>query len=486
MADIFIIYAPPDRGTAKALAGHLNDLGYSVWWGRDIEGNRLFNQVIEGAVQDAKVVIVLWSRHSVEWDWVCFLTSMAFGYGTLVPVTIEKDVDPPQQFINIPTLNLADTKSIVDSTGYKKLIRDLRTKIPRGDAGEVETSANTANSYDQQAKPQDTVLRRTQSQGKEQLQATVFHPPQLPSQISKAAAPHSAWKRYVSSSLWGAVLVTVLVGVYSVLVPGNNSTSAVTTKTSVEKTDSAKYKPGEVFRDNLNEAGEGPEMVVIPAGKFRMGDVQGSGLDRERPVHEVIIKEPFAMGRYEVTFEEYDRFAKATGREMPLDNRWGRGNRPVISVSWNDAVAYTIWLSEQSGQQYRLPSEAEWEYAAKAGTETDYWWGNDVGENNANCEFCGSQGEGGQTALVGSFKPNPFGLYDTAGNLSEWVQDCWDYNYNSAPLDGSAWEPKNCRLRVLRGGWWGVGSWNARSTQRDREVADFRSASIGIRLARTL
>ena len=486
MADIFIIYSPPNRGAAKALAGHLNDLGYSVWWGRDIEGSPLFNQVIEGAIQDAKVVIVLWSRHSVESEWVCFLTSMAFGYGTLVPVTIEKDVDPPQQFITIPTLNLADTKSIVDSIGYKKLIRDLRTKISRDDAGGVDASAKAANSYDKQAKPDDAVLRRTQSQGEAQVQATVFHPPQLPSQISKAAAPHVAWKHYASSLLWGMVLISVVVGVYFVLAPGDNSILAVVTKPHVEKTDSNKYKPGEVFRDSLKEGGEGPEMVVIPAGKFRMGDVQGSGIDRERPVHEVHIKEPVAMGRYEVTFEEYDRFAKSTGREMPLDNHWGRSNRPVISVSWNDAVAYAIWLSEQTGKQYRLPSEAEWEYAAKAGTETDYWWGNDIGENNVNCDFCGSQGEGKQTAPVGSFKPNPFGLYDTAGNLKEWVQDCWDYNYNNAPSDGSAWEPENCRLRVLRGGWWGVGAWNARSSQRDREVPDFRSASVGIRLARTL
>jgi hypothetical protein len=140
MADIFIIYAPPNRGMAKALAGHLNDLDYSVWWSRDIEGSCLFNQVIEGAVQDAKVVIVLWSRHSVESNWVCFLTSMAVGYGTLVPATIEKDVDPPLQFTNTPILNFTDTKSIVDSTGYKKLIRDLRTRIPRNDKGRVKTS----------------------------------------------------------------------------------------------------------------------------------------------------------------------------------------------------------------------------------------------------------------------------------------------------------------------------------------------------------
>ncbi len=165
---------------------------------------------------------------------------------------------------------------------------------------------------------------------------------------------------------------------------------------------------------------EGPTMVEIPAGSFRMGDLQGDGDPDEVPVHIVRIQKPFAIGRYEVTFDEYDQFASVTKRKLPNDRGWGRGRRPVINISWQDAVEYTKWLSEQTGKRYRLPTEAEWEYAARGGKETTYWWGKDLLKGTANCNGCGSQWDGEQTAPVGSFKPNPFGLYDTAGNVWEW------------------------------------------------------------------
>ena len=147
---------------------------------------------------------------------------------------------------------------------------------------------------------------------------------------------------------------------------------------------------------------------MIPAGSFRMGDIQGDGSNSPLPVHKVNINYQFAMGKYEVTFAEYDKFAEATGGEKSDDEGWGRGNRPVINVSWNDAVTYTEWLSKQTGNKYRLPSESEWEYATRAGTETKYWWGNDIDENKANCDG-GSQWD--NIAPVGSFSANPFGLY---------------------------------------------------------------------------
>jgi formylglycine-generating enzyme required for sulfatase activity len=178
-------------------------------------------------------------------------------------------------------------------------------------------------------------------------------------------------------------------------------------------------KPGQVFRDRLRNDGEGPEMVVIPAGKFRMGDIQGKHGKEELPVHEVKFPKPFAVSRYEITFDQFDKFAEATGRKLPGDEGWGRGRQPVIHVSWNDAVADAEWLSGQTGKRYRLPSEAEWEYAAREGTETVYWWGNEVTQGLANCVGCGSRWAGKQAAPVGSFKPNSFGLYDTSGNVSE-------------------------------------------------------------------
>jgi formylglycine-generating enzyme required for sulfatase activity len=161
----------------------------------------------------------------------------------------------------------------------------------------------------------------------------------------------------------------------------------------------------------------------------------------------------------------------------------------VIYVSFDDAVAYAKWLSEQTGKRYRLPTEAEWEYGARAGTETSYWWGNEVKQGLANCRGCGSRWDGKQPASVGSFKPNPFGLYDTAGNVAERVQDCWHENYEGAPTDGLAWEEKNggdCGRRVGRGGMWHRAHDWARSSHRFSNRPTFGGRAIGFRLVREI
>ncbi|MBT0664245.1 formylglycine-generating enzyme family protein [Geobacter pelophilus] len=255
----------------------------------------------------------------------------------------------------------------------------------------------------------------------------------------------------------------------------------------------AAEKPGALVRDRLSNGSDGPEMVVIPAGSFRMGAVQGGGDSDEKPVHRVTIAKPFAMGRYEVTFAEYDTFCTATGREKPKDGRrwfpfsnWGRERRPVINVSWNDAVAYTKWLSEQTGKHYRLPSEAEWEYAAKAGSEDRYWWGFNIGENRANCKGAGSKFDGKKTAPVGSFQANPFGLFDTAGNVWEWCQDRWHESYEGAPADGTAWETGEDQRRVERGGSFGSKPRYVRSSARGRGKPTDRYVYLGFRVARDL
>lgn len=227
-----------------------------------------------------------------------------------------------------------------------------------------------------------------------------------------------------------------------------------------------------------------PEMVVIPAGSFRMGCLSGDCYDNERPVHSVRIAS-FELSKYEVTFEEYDAFTDATGRERAEDEGWGRGRRPVINVSWEDAVAYTQWLSSQTGERYRLPSEAEWEYAARAGSTTQYSWGDDIGVNRANCSGCGSQWDNRQTAPVGSFSANRWGLHNMHGNVRERVQDCWNDNYQGAPTDGSAWESGKCNRRVLRGGSWISEPWYLRSASRGWNTADYRSIFSGFRVIRS-
>jgi formylglycine-generating enzyme required for sulfatase activity len=243
-----------------------------------------------------------------------------------------------------------------------------------------------------------------------------------------------------------------------------------------------------VLRDRLKSGGEGPEMVVVAAGSFQMGDIQGR--DKSAlPVHTIRIQKPFAIGRYEVTFEEYDKFAQATGRKLPNDGGGGRGRQPVINFSWQDAVHYATWLSEQAGKRYRLPTEAEWEYAARGGTETDFWWGSQMKSGIANCAGCGSQWDEKVTAPVGSFPPNPFGLYDTAGNVWEWVEDCDHEDYKGAPTDGSAWQKEgdgNCYLRVFRGGAWNYGVRGLRSWFRGRGDPDNHSAVIGFRVLREM
>ena len=227
-------------------------------------------------------------------------------------------------------------------------------------------------------------------------------------------------------------------------------------------------------------------MVVVREGRFRMGSTSGD--DDERPVHEVTIARPFAVGVYEVTFAEWDACVSdgGCGGYRPDDAGWGRGKRPVINVSWDDAQAYVRWLSGETGEAYRLLSESEWEHVARAGTTTRYWWGDEIGRNRANCDGCGSRWDNRQTAPVGSFPANPFGLYDVHGNVWEWVEDCWNGSYRGVPADGSAWESGECGRRVLRGGSWLNYPRYLRSALRYRNSADFRFYIIGFRVARTL
>ena len=238
--------------------------------------------------------------------------------------------------------------------------------------------------------------------------------------------------------------------------------------------------------EQMRDCPECPEMVLVPPGEFTMGsppDEPGRG-DDEGPQHKVTIAEPFWIGKHEVTFAEWDACAATGGcRDNPSDAGWGRDNRPVINVSWDDAKEYVGWLSQKTGKTYRLLSEAEWEYAARAGITTAYWWGDEVGRGNANCDGCGSEWDT-RAALVGSFKANDFGLYDTAGNVWEWVQDCYHDNYDGAPTDGSAWEGGDGCSRVLRGGSFVNARRDVRSANRVRLKPGYRDFYLGFRVAR--
>jgi formylglycine-generating enzyme required for sulfatase activity len=290
-----------------------------------------------------------------------------------------------------------------------------------------------------------------------------------------------------------------------------------------------------------------PEMVVIPGGSFMMGSSpdeieselpkvpSGAGplgflylfglsshqraasfMKYEKPKHKVTIAHSFALGRYPVTREEFGIFVKETGYQTspcwiphaghtqpPVRNAWSKpgypqtARDPVVCVAWDDAQAYIRWLnlrvSQESRGSYRLPSEAEWEYAARGGTETQFWWGDDVGKNHMACDGCTTWGPGPlffqpleSTVPVGTFPPNPFGLYEILGNSADTVQDCWHDSYVGAPTDGSPWLTGTCRRRTTRGGSWRGPAWAARSAARSGELASDTTLDKGFRVAKSL
>ena len=250
---------------------------------------------------------------------------------------------------------------------------------------------------------------------------------------------------------------------------------------------------GQRFRD----CAECPKMVVVPAGSFLMGspDAEEGRREDEGPLHRVTFAAPFAVGIYEVTFDEWGACVADGGCGdywSSYSEGWGRGRRPVINLSWHDAQTYVAWLSGKTGKRYRLLRESEWEYVARAGTRTPFHTGSTISTDQANYDgnyVYGSGQEGvyrGKTVPVGSFAANAWGLHDVHGNVWEWVQDCWNGNYQGVPADGSAWLDSICSDRVLRGGSWLSTPRILRSATRDGSSSGFRGYDSGFRVARTL
>jgi formylglycine-generating enzyme required for sulfatase activity len=236
------------------------------------------------------------------------------------------------------------------------------------------------------------------------------------------------------------------------------------------------HQPG--LQDKLKDGSAAPKMVWLPGGTFMMGEDESQYSD-EKPAHEVSVG-AFSIGQYPVTFEEYDRFREATSREKPSDWGWGRGTRPAIDVSWEDAAAYCEWLSQQTGVRYRLLTEAEWEYACRAGSATRYSFGDDEPLLGDYAWY--SENAESKTHPVGEKKPNAWGLYDLHGNVWEWVQDWYgDYSKESQTNPSG---PEQGSGRVFRGGSWGRGAGACRSASRYGNDPGYRSGHLGFRLAR--
>jgi formylglycine-generating enzyme required for sulfatase activity len=234
----------------------------------------------------------------------------------------------------------------------------------------------------------------------------------------------------------------------------------------------------------IKDCGACPVMLVMNPGPFTMGS--SSSDPSERPAHKVALKTPFALGKYEVTVEQWNACVQANVCPSIPSAADAAPNLPMRDVSWDEAQLYLKWLSSISGKPYRLPSEAEWEYAARGGTTSRYWWGDQMKGGNSSCKDCGQPWNADSPPPAGSFVANPFGFFDMNGSVWEWVADCWHSSYKGAPADGSAWNGDRCTSRVIRGGSWLEDASYMLSTTRFRYDASVRQSQNGFRVARTL
>ena len=453
MSDIFISYASADRDETEKIAHALESQGWSVWWDRSIPVGKSFDIVIEEALDAAQCVVVIWSKVSVKSHWVRSEAAEAQRQGKLFPLKIDSS-NPPLVYRALQTADFGDWSGEVTAPVFKQLATAIRDHI-----GAPVSKAETS------------------SEIKEEATNSKMSP-------SQSASPESQ-KTSIVKQTDGKNPIDGNVRTESVMAPSNEQSAPSSQKQSKKEWIVPVFvvlllslSVGAVFWANTIVE---PEMVAIPKGCFQMGSPE-SDKDRftNEQQHEVCV-DAFKMGKYEVSFEEYEQFCDVTGCEKPNDKGWGRGNRPVINVNWDDATAYAEWLAKETGKRYRLPTEAEWEYAARGGRESLYPWGDKIGSNKANCDGCGSQWDKEKTAPVGSFAANDFGLYDTVGNVWEWTCSRYVHNYDGS--EKKCVEKGNESPRVVRGGAWGGGSGGARSAYRGWFSPLSRLYSLGFRLA---
>ena len=441
MADIFISYSKMEEHLTLELARQLEDAGYSIWWDTRLLPGADFPEEIKGQLDAAKAVIVIWTKRSVKSRWVRAEATLADEQKKLITVR-----DAAIDFKEIPLP--FNTRQTVLVTAYAKIFAALASM-------QITPSENLA-SVNAAAKEAAEVEKRQD----------------LQKEIAGAADRETLLK------LWPADPEAVSnrlkdIGFIQALAAAGATPQWL--------------KAGE----RLQDIDFAPVLVAVPHGSFMMGSKDGEGSDTERPRHLVKVPNALAVGMYPVTFSEWDAAVAAGGvTYKPRDEGWGRGRRPVINVSWNDAQHYIKWLSDRTGHTYRLLSEAEWEYTCRGGTATAYAFGNTVTRMDAQFSERTTLGSAGRTVEVGSFNANAFGLFDMHGNVWEWCEDNWHDSYEAKPKElkvtGAAWNSADNTLRVLRGGSYVYGPEYMRSTYRSKSSQVNRSSSCGFRIAREL
>ena len=460
MSDIFFSYSREDLERIKPIVRALERKGYSLFWDRDIPVGKNWRKVIGNESKAARCVMVAWSKNSINSRFVTEEADFGSQHSSLVPLLLDP-VEQPFGFGAIQAADFTGWDGSTESASFQKLYQDISANL--GPPKPVQTE-----------KTEETPELNPQS-------STTLPDEPAPDKPETGTEKRTPGKRPLPYLLL-FFLIASIVGITIVyMVNRPAATPSKKENPEVDKTD--RKEPA------IHVATAYPDLVKIKPGCFEMGSDKGE--ISERPPHKVCIKRPFYLGRFEVTFEQFDRFAKSADRKLPDDYGWGRGNRPVTDINWQEARDYSRWITKETGSRCRLPTEAEWEYAARAGTTTEYalpapGGSNDIKDQGlANCVRCGSKWDDKQTAPVGSFKPNAWGLYDMQGNVWEWTADCWHDNYANSPTDGRAWEAENngnCNIRVLRGGSWYYRTEDLRSADRNRYDPVARDDDVGFRL----
>jgi formylglycine-generating enzyme required for sulfatase activity len=442
--DIFLSYARKDLDRVEPLARALERQGWSVWWDAALRSGVAFDREIERELAAARCVLVVWTQAALVSDWVRAEAAEALEAGKLVPVFLDA-VKAPLRFRNVHGVDLGAWDGGQGQPGFQRLCRDIAELAGPGAPPQADGPAPARS-----AAPKAPVRRPTPA----------------PAKVQPLPKPRLA-----------------------------------------------AYEPFAIFRDRLKGGGEGPEMVWLPPGEFLMGSPEGeAGRDAdEGPQHRVTVSRPFALGRFAVTRGEFAAFVSATGYRTAGEREGGiyvwdgeawkldpernwrspgfeqTDRHPVVGVDWDDALAYCNWLGGETGRPYRLPSEAEWEYACRAGTTGPFHFGETISTDQANYDgnFPYGKGAKGQlrkgTVEVGSLPANPWGLHEMHGNCWEWCLD-WFGDYSAQPVTDPV-GPTSGLGRVLRGGGWGSEARPLRSADRSRRDPGNRLGSIGFRLA---
>lgn len=486
MADIFISYTREDLACARAIAHYLEHEGWTVFWDQTIPAGKTWREVVGKELAGAKCVLVLWSSSSIESRWVQEEADEGERRGILVPALLE-DVLPPIGFRSIQAADLKEWDPKRLASLPSSFLADIASVAGGPFAGKGSL---------------DKAMLEQASVRSDAPQAPLKSDFELAANMvgSEPRALGGAYAALIVASL----VVVVLVVSFSLYLrqaklPGTieSTESPMQTPATVlnlRDDPKATTRPQESLEE-LQDCSICPIMVVVPAGHFTMGSPthEPERDADEGPAHKVRVR-AFAIGRFEVTFAEFDHCVQdGACDERPDDQGWGRGTRPVMNVSWNEAQSYVKWLSRRTGASYRLPSEAEWEYAARADTSTPFFFGETISADQANYNSNHSYNGGptgeylGRTAPIGSYPGNAFGLHDMHGNVWEWVADCWQDNYASASGDGDAHMGDDpCNGRILRGGSWYNKPHSLRAANRFGVGAGNKSDDIGFRVTKTL